>query len=392
MDNDRIRENLCWRAERCVKELALMHIVKINFAQAKNFGSAEQLAHKWQLFDLPHAITKLGAQVTLVQLSDRELEFTKDNVRIYFVPAPTYIPRSLLHRLPLLNLLLRIRGLSPDVIHIEGLHFPFHTYWIKKVFPDTPLFVQDHANKMPATFFRSRFYQFIFERVDGVLFSAVELADVFFERGYFPQRLSIFEVLEGTTTFAPAENQEWRDTRKKPRFVAVGDLIETKDPLTVLLAFKAVLEKLPEATLDFYFRRDFMKLELEEVLSASASLRDRVRLMGAIEHDDLEEVFRNTDYFISGSTREGGAYSLIEALACGVTPVVTDIPVHRTVLKDGLVGKLYRIGDHTELASKIIEAHNESLPEVRRMNRRHFEKYLAVDVIAQRLLDIYRSV
>jgi len=369
-----------------------MHIVKINFAQAKNFKSAEELIHKWQLLDLPRAITKLGAQITLVQFSDRELEFSKDNIRIFCVPAPSYIPRSLLHRVPILNILLRVRGLSPDVIHIEGLHFPFHTYWMRTLFPYTPLCVQDHANKMPVNFFRSRFYQFVYKRVDGVLFTSRELADIFFERGYFPKGLSIFEVLEGTTTFTPAEDQRSRNALKQPRFVVVGDLIKTKDPLTVLSAFGAVLKKLPEATLDFYFRRDFMRSEVEELLDAHPSLRKRVRLMGGIEHENLEEVFRNTDYFISGSTREGGAYSLIEALACGVTPVVTDIPVHRTILKNGLVGKLYPIGDHTELASKIIEAHSDVSPDIRCINRRHFEEHLAIDVTAQRLLDIYTSV
>ena len=369
-----------------------MHIVKINFSSVTSFGTVEDLISKWQLFDMPNAICGLGAQVTLLQLSDRACEYSRDNVRLILIPAPNYVPRTLLNRIPLPYLYSRLRTLAPDVIHVEGLHFPFQIYWLEKFFPHVPLFIQDHANKMPVDFLRSRFYQRIYKRVDGVLFTSKELAGRFFEIGYFPKNLPVFEVLEGTTTFVPSEEQSSRDAFKEPKFVAVGDLVQTKDPLTILLAFKSVLKNLPGATLDFYFRRDFMSPEIKEFVNASDSLRDRVSLMGGVEHKALEEVFRNSDYFISGSLQEGGAYSLIEALACGVTPVVTNIPVHRTILKDGLIGKLYRIGDHDELASKIVEAHSELSSKSRRLNRKHFEKYLSLEITAERLMSIYGSV
>ena len=37
------------------------------------------------------------------------------------------------------------------------------------------------------------------------------------------------------------------------------------------------------------------------------------------------------DLFVLGSHREGSGYSLIEALACGLPPVVTDIHAFRTL-------------------------------------------------------------
>ena len=40
----------------------------------------------------------------------------------------------------------------------------------------------------------------------------------------------------------------------------------------------------------------------------------------------VEELMRAADIFTLGSHREGSGYALTEALACGLPPVVTDIP------------------------------------------------------------------
>ena len=54
---------------------------------------------------------------------------------------------------------------------------------------------------------------------------------------------------------------------------------------------------------------------------------------------------RAADVFVLGSHREGSGYSLIEALACGLPPVVTDIPSFRSLTAAGAVGALWPCGD-----------------------------------------------
>ena len=50
---------------------------------------------------------------------------------------------------------------------------------------------------------------------------------------------------------------------------------------------------------------------------------------------------RAADLFVLGSHREGSGYSLIEALACGLPPIVTDIPSFRSLTGAGVVGALW---------------------------------------------------
>jgi hypothetical protein len=47
------------------------------------------------------------------------------------------------------------------------------------------------------------------------------------------------------------------------------------------------------------------------------------------------------DLFVSGSQREGSGTALLESLACGLPPIVTDIPSFRMLTCDGRIGALW---------------------------------------------------
>ncbi len=57
-----------------------------------------------------------------------------------------------------------------------------------------------------------------------------------------------------------------------------------------------------------------------------------MHLLGRVPHERIEMLMRAADLFVLGSHREGGNTSLIEALATGLLPVVTDIPSSRSLL------------------------------------------------------------
>jgi hypothetical protein len=56
-----------------------------------------------------------------------------------------------------------------------------------------------------------------------------------------------------------------------------------------------------------------------------------VRLAGEVAHDRIAAFLSAADIFVVGSHHEGSGYALMEALACGTTPVVTDIPAFRAL-------------------------------------------------------------
>ena len=81
---------------------------------------------------------------------------------------------------------------------------------------------------------------------------------------------------------------------------------------------------------------------------------------------------RAADLFVLGSHREGSGYSLIEALACGLPPVVTDIPSFRSLTGGGAVGKLWPCDDPRALCEALVGARFD--PATRAAVRAHFDR------------------
>jgi glycosyltransferase involved in cell wall biosynthesis len=100
--------------------------------------------------------------------------------------------------------------------------------------------------------------------------------------------------------------------------------------------------------------------------------------------------FSAADLFIVGSHHEGSGYAVIEALACGAMPVVTDIPTFRRLTGNGEAGVLWTPGDARSCASAIRRA--ASQPIAREQIVAHFGRHLSWDAIGSRALEIYDEV
>ncbi len=82
------------------------------------------------------------------------------------------------------------------------------------------------------------------------------------------------------------------------------------------------------------------------------------------------------DLYISPSHVDGSSVSLMEALACGIPCLVSDIPANKEWVTEGENGWLFPDGDADALAEKILSAiaRRETLPEVGRSARQVAEQ------------------
>ncbi len=81
---------------------------------------------------------------------------------------------------------------------------------------------------------------------------------------------------------------------------------------------------------------------------------DRVEFGGQIPQNKLPDWYHEADLFVSPSHVDGTSVSLLEALACGLPVVVSDIPGNKEWVQDGANGWLYPDGDEHALAEKIL--------------------------------------
>jgi glycosyltransferase involved in cell wall biosynthesis len=205
-----------------------------------------------------------------------------------------------------------------------------------------------------------------------------------------PGGLAVRDVMEGSTTWRASAGRS-----PQPRGLAVlfvGRLNANKDPLTVLEGFAMFSQGHPDVTLTFVYQEGDLEQELRTAVERDGRLRARVTLLGAVPHERLPAVYGAADLFVLGSHREGSGYAALEALACGVVPVLTDIPSFRWLVTEGRVGALWRTGDPASLAAALDHVASTRLEEQRAIGRAFFDAHCSWDAIGRRAMAIYREL
>lgn len=92
-----------------------------------------------------------------------------------------------------------------------------------------------------------------------------------------------------------------------------------------------------------------------ERLAKDLGVADRVEFLGRISDENLPDVYRRGDVLAFPSTSSAEAFGLValEAQACGVPVVASDLPGVRIVVEDKVTGFLSPSGDAQELAAHL---------------------------------------
>jgi glycosyltransferase involved in cell wall biosynthesis len=96
-----------------------------------------------------------------------------------------------------------------------------------------------------------------------------------------------------------------------------------------------------------------------EYLVASQNLSDIVKFTGGVSEEELVRLLATADIYISTSVSDSTSVSLLEAFACGLIPIVTDIPGNREWVENGVNGFLVPNDEPEALAQRIIEVCND---------------------------------
>ncbi|WP_226624675.1 glycosyltransferase [Alloyangia pacifica] len=136
--------------------------------------------------------------------------------------------------------------------------------------------------------------------------------------------------------------------------VCVGAIIGQKAHEVLLDAFAAIRARAPQAVLLLVGdARDTARFEALSAQAAQLGLGgDELRFLGM--RSDIPEVLAASDIFVSSSHWEGAPVSLLEAMANGLPPVVTDVGENALVL-EGTGAILVRPRDPEALAHGVIE-------------------------------------
>ncbi len=171
------------------------------------------------------------------------------------------------------------------------------------------------------------------------------------------------------------------------RIIAPRGLQEIYDPETIMRAAELLKERLDyelvmtgEGKAAAGFSRKIRKAELAE----------RVRLVSRTEHNQFMHQLGKFDVYLSASFSDSTSVALLEAMAVGLFPVVSNITGNCQWIEDGQNGLLFETGSAEALAAALIKAAElrSRFEEVATTNRKRVEADAIWQENMQKLKDL----
>lgn len=358
--------------------MAALHVAQINFIPPPASWEPDEVFQHWpSLPNVAEAVRSSGTRVSVIQLASRDARVERSGVDYHVASVANAHRPADRGRL----VARQLQELDVDVIHVNGLGFAEETFAMANHVPGIPIVLQDHANRPPRWWRRPAWRRW--HRVaSGVAFTAIEQARPFFDAGLFDASVPLFAIPESSSHFTPGSRAAARAETGlygDPCVLWVGHLNANKDPLTLLEGVAQAVSRLPRLQLWCAFGNAPLMDDVQRRIGHDARLAGRVHLMGKVEHAHVETLMRAADIYVSASHVEGSGYALLEAMACGVVPVVTDIPSFRSFTANGAMGRLWTRGDAAALAAALAQAASEAVPRER--VRAHFDATLSFGVV-----------
>jgi glycosyltransferase involved in cell wall biosynthesis len=376
-----------------------LHVVVVGVDLDPLRRSSADLLSTWRDFGRFEAAVAEGGQtrVTIVQASWDDDRRDIDGLSCHFVREPLPVltaPGGRTLRLLPRRLIARVKDLAPDVVHFNGLTFPRDVRALQDALPGVAVVAQDHGFNVPPGWRRS-YYRWGLANLPAVMFCAREQADELKRIDILNHRTRVFEVIEISTPFQPGDRVAARmatGIAGDPCLLWLGNLDANKDPLMVLDAVALAAAALPTLRLVMCFRYSDLIAEVRGRIATDQTLVDRVTILGEVPYPGIEAYLRAADFLVQGSHREAGGCAVIEALACGTTPLVTDIPSFRRITGEGRFGALAPVGDAAALAHAIVSWSRRDRELLRVSARQHFERTLSFRAVGAQLKEAYRQL
>jgi glycosyltransferase involved in cell wall biosynthesis len=334
-----------------------------------------------------------GIEVAGFQRFDRTRSIDWQGVSVHFLGEPGASPEPGVLD-PLHAFARPLSDFRPHVIHVQGFRDVTSARWLSRYAGGAPLLLQHRAERAASR--RLRWARPGLGGVRGLAFTSANLADEFRDAGLIGPGQRTFEIPGGSCHFAPLDRDEARrrtGMTGDPAVLWVGRLSPVKAPDVAFAGFAAFARDCPNARLEVVGPPDSMGDRLRDLM-ASSGLADRVRFVGPVRHDDLPAWYSAADVFLTAAPRESCNFALIEALACGCVPVLSDIAAHRALTDGWSVGHPFVAGNASSCAAALAAATGtvKTSAAARADARRHFERRLAWPAVARRFHDAYRAL
>jgi glycosyltransferase involved in cell wall biosynthesis len=157
--------------------------------------------------------------------------------------------------------------------------------------------------------------------------------------------------------FHPIENNEGLKEelcvkRNYQVVISTRNLEPEYDVGTFIKAMPYVIDECPN-TYFLIVGDGILRRQLEE-LACKLGVAKNVRFVGSVSNREMPKFLGVSDIYVSTSLSDTRSVSLLEAMACGLPVVVTDLDGNKECVREGVNGFLFSKGDFKTLAEKIV--------------------------------------
>lgn len=288
----------------------------------------------------------------------RQPALTERGVDIYRLPTwgPIHTIRSRTFGLAAAWFLIRNRH-QYDIIHLVGTawHMPASILLSrllgKKVVVEMVLMGSDDPETIGRRF--GKILLAIWKRADRIVSLSPALTESCQRANVPTEKMALIPVGVDMQRFAPLRDEtvvkQLREKLNLPLqsklVVFVGSIMQRKGVDLLIDAWNLVIEKVPDAHLvclgPIGFSADSITFYEQQTQKIAAyGLAETITFKGRV--DNVDEYFQAADLFVLPSVTEGLPNSVLEAMACELPPVMSDIPgISRTIIRSAAEGIVF---------------------------------------------------
>lgn len=284
-------------------------------------------------------------------LGFKVIDFPKDTFSLPILKSLFFIPK--LRKL--------INSYNPDFVHIHFLnrraiwavlassHPVIITVWGSDVF-----LTLKYKKLIAKLFMRLCFRKAIFVTTDSR-----SLLKGAFELGADRNRAKIIQFGVDASKFKPnlsVESLKAKYNLKNTKVIfSPRGIKEIYNIDIILKAYSKVVKEIPNSILLLANFNTYQEYEayIKELIK-KLDLEGKVIVVNSIKHSDMPKYFNLADVVVSVPYSDGTPVSLLEAMACGVGLVYSDLASIREWIKDGENGLLVPVGNENKTAQALV--------------------------------------
>lgn len=284
-----------------------------------------------------------------------------------------------------------VRSLSPDIVHA---HYATSAGLAAYVCGMHPYIVTAHGSDVVdgvKSIVWRRILRTVFRNADCINPVSDELRDQVLGLGISPEKVETFTLGIDTKKFG-FRGGHMRDPRAPLRLICTRRFEEVYNHRTIITAL-AIL-----ARQGIDFRLTLVGPgPLRECVRAQAreqGIERKTIFVGAVSNSRLPELLGRHHVYLSASRSDGASLCLLEAMAAGVYPIVSDISANRLWIRNGFNGLLHKTFEPQSLADCLLAYLREPTQTAAalRVNREMVERKGDRETNMRRLEQVYRRL